>query len=158
MSFHHAACFQDIFFENLTLRNSPNFNFHVHAHRARFTRIHTHADGCPLNTDSFNVGGKDIHIADSLVHSGDDCVPIGKNTSNVVVERVTCACGNGVSPIIWATNEPGTYIRNVTFRNMTFINTSFAANIKSLPSYAGTIEGIIFEDFIIQTYKISWCG
>ena len=135
-------------FDNLTLHNSPNFNFHVHARHARWTRIHTSADGCPLNTDAFNVGGDDLYIADSHVHSGDDCVPLGKNSSNVRVERVTCACGNGVSPILWDTAEdPNSFIRNVTFFNMTFSQTKFAANIKSLASYRGTVENILFENF-----------
>ncbi len=137
----------------MTLYNSPSFNFHIHASRLRFERIHTYSDGCPFNTDSFNVGGKDIYIADSHVHSGDDCIPIGKNTSNVLVERVTCACGNGATAVIWETDNPATYIRNVTFRNMTFINTSFAANIKSLPSYSGTIEQVLFEDIILLNVR-----
>eukprot|EP00935_MAST-01C_sp_MAST-1C-sp1_P000853 g853.t1 len=96
----------DIAFNNIRLYNSPRFNFHVHAARARYTRIAIVADGCPLNTDGFNVGGDEVYIADSTVHNGDDCVPLGKNTSNVVVERVTCTgCGQkhggGASPIIW---------------------------------------------------------
>ena len=139
-------------FDNITLHNSPNFNFHVHARHARWTRIRTSADTCPLNTDSFNVGGHDPYIADSHVHSGDDCVPIGRNTSDVLVERVTCACGNGASPILWDTaDDPGAYIRNVTFRNMTFSHTKFAANIKSLGSYRGSVSDVVFENFVLDS-------
>ena len=146
---------QDVRFSNLTLHNSPSYNFHVHARRARFTQITIFADGCPYNTDGFNVGGDDVYIADSTVHNGDDCVPVGKNTSNMLVERVTCTgCGQshggGASPIIWDSPYPGTYIRNVTFRNMTFSRTAYVANIKSLPSYEGTVEGVVFEDFVLD--------
>lgn len=146
---------QNVRFSNVTLHNSPRFNFHVHARRARFTHMTIVADGCPYNTDGFNVGGDDVYIADSTVHNGDDCVPIGKNTSNVLVERVTCTgCGSehggGVSPIIWNSPHPGTYIRNLTFRNITFSRTAMVANIKSLPSYEGTVEGVVFEDFVLD--------
>ena len=147
----HDLASSHLRFDNLTLHNSPSFNFHVHAQHARWTRIRTSADGCPLNTDSFNVGGDDLYIGDSQVHSGDDCVSSGRNTSNVLVERVTCACGNGVGPIMWATAaDPGAYIRNVTFRDMKFSQTKFAANIKSLPSYLDSVEGIVFENFVLD--------
>ena len=67
-----------------------------------------------------------MYIADSTVHNGDDCVPLGKNTSNVLVERVTCTgCGQkhggGASPIIWDSPYPGTYIRNLTFRECAYL-------------------------------------
>ena len=33
---------------------------------------------------------------------------------------------------------------------MTFSRTAFAANIKSLPSYQGTVSGVVFEDFVLD--------
>jgi len=142
-----------LLFENITLLNSPSFNFKVHGQNVQWRYIKTVAEGCPLNTDSFNVGGNDLYIAHSNVHSGDDCIPIGKYSSNVLVENVTCACGNGVSPIIWNTNDTSSYIRNVTFRNMTFVGTAFAANIKSLSSYNGVVENIVFENFVFKNVR-----
>ena len=92
-----------------------------------------------------------VYIADCDVHSGDDCVPIGKYSSNVLVERVRCSCGNGASPIIWATGQdPDAYITNVTFRDMTFTGTKFGANIKSLGSYLGTLQNVSFENIVLH--------
>ena len=97
------------------------------------------------------IGGNDVYIADCNVHAGDDCVPIGEYSSNVLVERVQCACGNGASPIIWATgDDPDAYIRNVVFRNMTFTGTKFGANIKSLGSCLGTLENVTFENVVLH--------
>ena len=46
--------------DNLALHNSPHFNIHAYADNARYTRINTTADTCPLNTDSFNIGGDQV--------------------------------------------------------------------------------------------------
>jgi hypothetical protein len=60
-------------------------------------------------------------------------------------------CGNGASPIIWGTaHDKDAYIRNVTFRDMTFTGTRFGANIKSLASYLGTLHDIVFENFVLH--------
>ena len=63
---------------------------------------------------SDTMASQKVYIADCEVHSGDDCVPIGKYSSNVLVERVRCSCGNGASPIIWATpKDPDAYVCHI---------------------------------------------
>lgn len=136
--------------DNLALHNSPHFNIQAWADNARYTRINFTADTCPLNTDSLHVGGWNVYIADCNVHSGDDCVPISKYSKNVLVERVQCSCGNGASPLIWGSTDKDAYIKNVTFRDMTFNGTRFGANIKSLASYLGTLHDVVFENFVLH--------
>lgn len=129
--------------------------FNIAAHHlktARITRVNITTDGCGYseapNTDGINLSGDNIYVADCRVKNGDDCIPVNKNTSNMLVERIHCECGNGVVPIIWH-NSTG-YIRNVTFRNVTFSKTNLAITIKSLPSYKGTIEDVLFENMILD--------
>ena len=136
--------------DNLALHNSPHFNIQAWTDHTRYTRINFTADTCPLNTDSLHVGGWNVHVADCNVHSGDDCVPISKYSKDVLVERVQCSCGNGASPLIWGTQDKDAYIRNVTFRDMTFTGTRFGANIKSLASYLGTLHDVVFENFVLH--------
>ena len=137
--------------DNLALHNSPHFNIQAWTSQTRYTRLNFTADTCPLNTDSLHVGGEDVYIADCTVHSGDDCVPISKYSTNVLVERVQCSCGNGASPLIWGTSgDPDAYSKNITFRDMQFTGTKFGANIKSLTSYLGTLENVVFENFALH--------
>eukprot|EP01047_Picozoa_sp_COSAG01_P001850 COSAG01_NODE_45_length_32100_cov_28.037218_27_plen_1119_part_00 len=137
--------------DNLALHNSPHFNIQAWTDYSRYTRLNFTADTCPLNTDSLHVGGWNVYVADCNVHSGDDCVPISKYSENVLVERVRCSCGNGASPIIWGTaHDKDAYIRNVSFRDMTFTGTRFGANIKSLASYLGTLHDVVFENFVLH--------
>lgn len=137
--------------DNLALHNSPHFNIQAWTDHTRYTRINFTADTCPLNTDSLHVGGWNVYIADCNVHSGDDCVPVSKYSENVLVERVQCSCGNGASPLIWGTaHDKDAYIKNITFRDMTFTSTRFGANIKSLASYLGTLHDVVFENFVLH--------
>ena len=49
-----------------------------------------------------------------------------------------CACGSGATIVVWGSAEPANYIRNVTFRDMGFTNTSKSGNIKFIELYNST--------------------
>eukprot|EP00039_Didymoeca_costata_P008735 m.115566 g.115566 ORF g.115566 m.115566 type:complete len:400 (+) comp14210_c0_seq1:133-1332(+) len=137
---------------NITLRNSPMFVISAHGiHHARFTNVNIDSgngyDYSP-NTDGFNIQGSDIYIGQSTVRNGDDCVPIGPPSSNILVEDVHCMYGNGMVPIIFNTDN-GT-IRDVVFRRVQFTDTNLAITVKSLPSFTGLIENILWEDMTLS--------
>jgi polygalacturonase len=113
------------------------------------------------NTDAFNIAGHRIHLHDLWVHNGDDCIPTNPQnygnvaagedgtTSDVLVERVHCECGTnggvvivpgsrGIPPLDWQAGGPNPHprlIRNVTYRNMTVVNTNQGAGFKISEAY-----------------------
>eukprot|EP01045_Picozoa_sp_COSAG04_P008591 COSAG04_NODE_479_length_13687_cov_2.863262_3_plen_536_part_00 len=141
---------------NITLRNSPMYVVSAHyLSTASFTRVTIDSNpgygysGAP-NTDGFNVHGRDIYIGQSSVRNGDDCVPIGPNSSNITVEDLHCSRGNGVVPIIWS--HPGV-IEDVIFRRVTMESTTTAIAVKSLPSYVGTVRNVLWEDIVVNDVR-----
>ena len=141
--------------DDVALHDSPRFNIHANVRHARLTRLNITADvGCPegskFNNDGINIKGHDIYISDCNIHNSDDCIPIGANASDVLVERVRCACGSGATIVVWGSSEPANYIRNVTFRDMSFNRTSKSGNIKSVDLYQGMVEDITFENFLLE--------
>nr|VDC97907.1 unnamed protein product [Brassica oleracea] len=50
------------------------------------------------NTDGIHLSNAvNVHIVDSLIATGDDCISVGRGSTNVTVERVTCGPGHGLS-------------------------------------------------------------
>ena len=138
---------------NITLRSSPMYVTALHELDGA-TITHVTIDSNPgygydsaPNTDGFNINGRNIYIGQSSVANGDDCVPIGPNSSNITVEDLTCTRGNGVVPIIWS--QPGV-IEDVVFRRIKMVSTHTAIAVKSLPSYLGTVRNILWEDIEIH--------
>ena len=151
---------------NLTLVDSPAWNVGVRGDTIHISgmRIEAGLDSCggfghAPNTDGFNVGGHGITVSDSVVHNGDDCVPITTgndgSTSNVLVENVSCECGtNGV--VVY--NQGGT-VRDVFARNVTSSNTNQGAGVKlarpGVTATGGLVKNITFSHYTINLPRFS---
>jgi len=128
--------------DNVTLLDSPSFHIQIRGSDMEVARVTIRAGGCKgwasaPNTDGINIGGQRIHVHDSSVHNGDDCVPTnggwnGTDTDGVLVERVHCECGtNGGVPIIAGAAS----IRNVVYRDMSVLNSNQGAGAKISEAY-----------------------
>lgn len=130
---------------NLTFRDTPSWNTNLRGANIEvaWMTVLTNEDGCSgytsaPNTDGFNIGGHDIHIHDSYVHNGDDCIPVFSwnhtDTYNVLAERVECHCGTNGGVVILGNYSNcawgGGNIRNVTFRDMLVNGTNQGAGMK----------------------------
>lgn len=115
-----------------------------------------------LNTDGFDVAGKNIYIHDCTVWNQDDCFtiqPLDKNghnaqcTENVLVENVN-ASGLGLTIGAIHPSKAHNCIRNVTFRNAYMHHTYKGIYIKSGNSYdptaSGEITNILYEDIYMD--------
>eukprot|EP00937_MAST-01D_sp_MAST-1D-sp2_P002275 g2275.t1 len=111
-----------------------------------------------LNTDGFDVAGRDIHIHDSTVWNQDDCFTIqpmdasGANaqcTENVLVENVN-ASGLGLTVGAIHPTRGHNCIRNVTFRHARMDRTFKGIYVKSGNSFdpqaTAELTDILYED------------
>ena len=153
---------------NFSILNAPCYNINAHAVTDLEVAHLTIDSGCGYhygpntsapNTDGINIAGTRIHIHDCTVRNGDDCVPVNAPSRDVLVERLRCECGNGLVPIIWegtSAGDPwdirthGGNITNVTFRDTTLSRTKLGITIKSLPMMTGTVQGITFENIVVD--------
>ena len=102
-----------------------------------FQNVTVNTTGCGYsqapNTDGFNLQGENILVHDSSVKNGDDCVPIFPPSRNVLVQNVSCTCGNPPVAVVWpASNHPNPsggggrnlYAGNIV--NVTFVRKFFS--------------------------------
>ena len=101
-----------------------------------FQNVTVNTTGCGYsqapNTDGFNLQGENILVHDSSVKNGDDCVPIFPPSRNILVQNVSCTCGNPPVAVVWpASNHPNPsggggrnlYAGNIV--NVTFVRENF---------------------------------
>lgn len=117
-----------------------------------------------LNTDGFDVSGRDIYIHHSSVWNQDDCftiVPLSRDginadcTENVLIEDVN-ASGLGLTVGSIGPNTRHACIRNVTFRRGLMHHTYKGIYIKSSnqahpdPRATAEITNILYEDIVME--------
>jgi len=144
---------------NVTLLNSPGFHLKLRGSDIEVGHVTVRAGDCTgwtgaPNTDAVNIGGQRIWVHDCDVLNGDDCVPVdvgwnNTDTDNVLVERVTCACGtNGGVPVV----ANGASVKNVVFRDMVVRATDQGAGVKIAKSWddaKGSFQNISWENVTI---------
>ncbi|ESQ32500.1 hypothetical protein EUTSA_v10004361mg [Eutrema salsugineum] len=138
----------------ITSLDSKNFHINViGAKNMTFEDIKIVAPAGSPNTDGIHVGRSDgIKIINSFISTGDDCISVGDGMRNLLVERVTCGPGHGISVGSlgrYGHEEDVTGIRVV---NCTLQNTDNGVRIKTWPSAkcATTASEIHFENILLK--------
>ena len=167
----------NILVEKWHLRQSPYHTFHFDDVRSLIIRYcsvdnrvnnddsHTIENLGALNTDGFDVSGKDIHIHDCSVWNQDDCFTIVPTTSdginancteNILIENVN-ASGLGLTVGSIEPTSNHACIKNVTFRNAYMHHTYKGIYVKSanraIPppsSYTAEITNILYENITMD--------
>ena len=107
------------------------------------------------NTDGIHLSNAvNVHIVDSTIGTGDDCISVGRGSSNVTVERVVCGPGHGLSVGSLGKYPNEEDVNGIHFKSCTMKGTDNGLRIKSwggsTPSKAVDIK---FEDIIMESVK-----
>ncbi|KAI0471955.1 glycoside hydrolase family 28 protein [Xylariaceae sp. FL0804] len=100
-----------------------------------------------VNTDGVDTwNSNDVTIKNWTVTSGDDCISMKGNSTNIHVENAHCY-QSGCAVIGSVGSDPSTpdYVENVIFKNITCTESSNAAWIKTYPG-TGYVRNITFQD------------
>ena len=151
----------------ITLKNSPRWTINGRGlQNATFDNVTITTTGCGYhqspNTDGFNLQGENIVVSNSFVRNGDDCVPIFPPSRNILVQNLTCTCGNPPVAVLFPPANQVTgkskyfagLIENVTFDSMHLIGTSSGLAIKSLAPFIGHAKNIRFTNLVLENVKI----
>ncbi|EOA12652.1 hypothetical protein CARUB_v10027711mg [Capsella rubella] len=131
-------------------------NFHINVIGAKnltFEEVRIIAPAESPNTDGIHVGRSDgIKIINSVITTGDDCVSVGDGMKNLLVERVTCGPGHGIS-----VGSLGRYgheqdVKGIKIINCTLQETDNGIRIKTWPSAACSTSAsdIHFENIVLK--------
>ncbi|CAI0392666.1 unnamed protein product [Linum tenue] len=98
------------------------------------------------NTDGIDISASNhLHIHDSFIGTGDDCVAINGFSSYINISRVLCGPGHGIS--IGSLGKGGAYetVEEVHVEDCTFKGTMNGARIKTWKGGRGYARKISFE-------------
>ncbi|CAH2054548.1 unnamed protein product [Thlaspi arvense] len=147
------------FVDNADIRDITSIdakNFHINVISGKnmtFDNIKIIAPDHSPNTDGIHLGRCDgVKILNTKIATGDDCISVGDGMKNLLIEKVVCGPGHGISVgslgnYVWEEDVTG-----ITVKNCTIQGTDNGVRIKTWPSSkcTTTASGIHFEDIILN--------
>jgi polygalacturonase len=154
---------KNILIKEVTIRNSPFWNINpVYCENVTITGVRIEAPYPSPNTDGIDPDScKNVHISDSIIDVGDDCIAIksgrdvqgrriGRPTENVVINN--CTMFRGMSGVAIGSEQSGG-VRNVTVTNCTFKGTDRGFYIKSKRGRGGVVENIRYTNITMTDIR-----
>ncbi|KAH0655760.1 hypothetical protein KY285_030642 [Solanum tuberosum] len=135
--------------------NSKNIHFKVFAcENMTFSHVNITAPRDSPNTDGIHIShSTNIHVLDSYIGTGDDCIAMIAGSNNINISGVTCGPGHGIS-IGSLGNSPNEVVKDIHVKNCTLIATQNGLRIKTwASSNVGNITNITFEDIIMEKVR-----
>lgn len=138
---------------DLNFVNSKGFHIKVSdSSEINVSNLTITAPGFSPNTDGIHISGStNVNVTELTIGTGDDCVSIGDGTTNLLVTKVTCGPGHGLSVGSLGKRPDEDNVNGVIVRNCTLIGTTNGARIKTYrasPKLQAT--SITFEDIIVN--------
>ncbi|KAL1215610.1 putative polygalacturonase [Cardamine amara subsp. amara] len=102
------------------------------------------------NTDGIDISDStNINIFDSTIQTGDDCIEIGSGTVNINITKINCGPGHGISVGSLGADGTSSVVSDVQVTNCTFTQTVNGARIKTFPGGQGYARNISFENITL---------
>ncbi|XP_055824318.1 exopolygalacturonase-like [Solanum dulcamara] len=145
------------FINNAVVRDIHSINSkHVHfkvfsCNNMTFSHVNITAPGNSPNTDGIHIAlSTNIHVLDSNIGTGDDCIAIITGSKNINISGVTCGPGHGIS-IGSLGSSPNEVVKDIHVKNCTLIATQNGVRIKTWGSSdVGNVTHITFEDIVMK--------
>ncbi|KAL6614883.1 hypothetical protein ACP70R_037153 [Stipagrostis hirtigluma subsp. patula] len=106
------------------------------------------------NTDGIHVQASSrVTVTRASIRTGDDCVSIGPGTSNLLVERVSCGPGHGISIGSLGKESEEKGVENVTVTGAAFAGTENGLRIKTWARAAAEgayVRGVVFRHALMR--------
>ncbi|KAG2321463.1 hypothetical protein Bca52824_014676 [Brassica carinata] len=140
--------------KDVTSLDAKNFHFNVISGKnMTFDNIKIIAPAESPNTDGIHLGRcEGVKILNTKISTGDDCISVGDGMKNLLIEKVVCGPGHGIS-----VGSLGRYgweqdVNDIKVINCTLEGTDNGLRIKTWPSAActTTAAGIHFEDIVLN--------
>ncbi|KAH6781028.1 hypothetical protein C2S52_012265 [Perilla frutescens var. hirtella] len=136
--------------QDVTTKDSKNFHVNcISSGNVTFKNFKVSAPEESINTDGIHIARSDkITVIDTVIETGDDCISMGDELTNVLIKNVKCGPGHGISIGSLGKNPQEKDIKGITVQNCTFTNTQNGIRIKTWPSAPAvlTISDLHFLD------------
>ncbi|KAI3997410.1 hypothetical protein MKX01_017780 [Papaver californicum] len=107
------------------------------------------------NTDGIDLqASTGVTIIDSTIGTGDDCIAIGPGTKKLLVQRIKCGPGHGISigSLARSQNEAG--VQGVVVKDVTFSGSDNGVRIKTWarPSN-GFVKNVLYQNIVMDSVR-----
>ncbi|CAH2060267.1 unnamed protein product [Thlaspi arvense] len=139
--------------DGITSLNSKmgHLNF-FSVHQFNITGITITAPDDSPNTDGIKFGfSSNIHISNTFIGTGDDCIAILSGNTNIDISNVKCGPGHGISVGSLGKNKDEKDVTGLTIRDTIFNGTSDGIRIKTWESSASKI---IVSNFVFENIQM----
>ncbi|XP_015572486.2 probable polygalacturonase At3g15720 isoform X1 [Ricinus communis] len=139
----------------LTHMNSPKVHIGVNGCKGvSISNLNISAPEDSPNTDGIGISGStDVHISNSTIGTGDDCIAVNGGCSHINITNVTCGPGHGISVGSLGDKGCNDKVEDVHVQNCTFIGTQNGVRIKTWPGGSGYAKNISFERIVLHQTK-----
>ncbi|TKW26115.1 hypothetical protein SEVIR_3G165200v4 [Setaria viridis] len=148
---HFEEC-RGVSVQGVTLQNGQQFHLtftRCSDVKASFLRVI--APGDSPNTDGVHLNSSShVQITDNLISTGDDCVSMVGNCSDVRVKDISCGPGHGISIGSLGKNRTTDMVENVKVDTCFLTNTTNGVRIKSWQGGMGFARDLRFESIVMK--------
>ncbi|KAF6997192.1 hypothetical protein CFC21_013444 [Triticum aestivum] len=148
---HFEEC-RGVSVQGVTLQNGPQFHLSFTRCvdvKASFLRLVAPAES--PNTDGIHLNDSSrVQITDNLISTGDDCVSMVGNCSDVRVRDISCGPGHGISIGSLGKNRTADRVENVRVDICLLTNTTNGVRIKSWQGGMGSARDLRFESIVMK--------
>ncbi|KAI3997411.1 hypothetical protein MKX01_017781 [Papaver californicum] len=107
------------------------------------------------NTDGIDIqSSTGIAIIDSSIKTGDDCIAIGPGTKKLLIQRVGCGPGHGISigSLARSRNEEG--VQGIIVKDVTFTGSDNGLRIKTWPKPSnGFVKNVLYQNIVMKNVR-----
>ncbi|XP_047945095.1 polygalacturonase-like [Salvia hispanica] len=127
--------------QDITTKDSKNFHSNcISSNNVTFLRYTVSAPHDSPNTDGLHIARNiGVTIMDSVIQTGDDCISMGDQMTDVMIKNVKCGPGHGISIGSMGRNIEEKDVSRITIQNCTFDNSDNGVRIKTWPSAPATL-------------------
>ncbi|OVA13260.1 Glycoside hydrolase [Macleaya cordata] len=135
--------------------NSPRNHISIlDCSNVMLSNLHIIAPKNSPNTDGIDIASStNIHIKDSFIGTGDDCIAINGGSSFINVTNVACGPGHGISVGSLGEDGANETVEEIHVKNCNFTRTMNGARIKTWPGGSGYARKISFAQITLVEVK-----
>ncbi|RLN28342.1 hypothetical protein C2845_PM05G30700 [Panicum miliaceum] len=149
---HFEDC-QGISVKGITLQNSQQY----HLTFTRSSNVEANYLRVTSPEDSFDTKGihlvdsKNVHVMDNLISTGDDCVSIVGNCTDVRLRAISCGPGHGISIGTLGVNGSVDYVEKIKVDTLFISNAENGVRVKTAKNgVGGFARKVKFESIVMR--------
>ncbi|PKA49057.1 putative polygalacturonase [Apostasia shenzhenica] len=138
--------------QDLTLVNSPQMHMaFTNCAQVQVSRLKVIAPEWSPNTDGIHISSSvSVAIEDSIIGTGDDCISITGNSSQILIKNLICEPGHGISIGSLGKSNSNDQVRNILVDEAFISNAENGIRIKTWQGGQGWARSIVFRKIVMR--------